>query len=120
MVNTYDMYVLPTFRIREFEDYERLSGHRNYKMWKCMIELILKALNVLPFLVETNNDPILRQMLNAQTMQYFNTLVSQSIRAHINETKTTMIKLKEFEGDETQIVHQATYTVYELEITTTL
>ena len=74
----------PSFVIRNFLDHEKLSGHRNFKAWRKMINIDLRALGLLQF-IETENAEVIqlsayrRAMLNAQTVQYIRASVSKSI-----------------------------------------
>lgn len=49
-INIDKAFVTPQFQIRTILDHERLTGHKNYKSWRTMIELDLKALNLIAFI----------------------------------------------------------------------
>lgn len=83
-------YVTPQFQIRNMQEHEKLQGHRNYKNWRSMIELDLKALNLLPFITSECGDEIVvspsrRVVLDAQALQYIKASVSKYIAARLND-----------------------------------
>lgn len=83
-------YVTPVFQMRKMEEHEKLQGHRNFKAWKIMMELDLKALNLLPFITsecgaEIMVSPSRRVVLDAQTLQYVKASVSKFIAARLQD-----------------------------------
>lgn len=78
-----NLYVTPPFHIKIFSDSEKLYGHRNFKAWKAMIELDLRALNLSPFIEECGMSiqvsPVKRVVLDGQTVQYLRASVSKSV-----------------------------------------
>ena len=45
------------FCVRTFDHNERLVGHKNFKAWKAMIEIELKALDLHRFIQSPDGDP---------------------------------------------------------------
>ncbi|KAL6972314.1 hypothetical protein U1Q18_050683 [Sarracenia purpurea var. burkii] len=94
-----NLYVTPPFHIKVFSDNEKLYGHRNFKSWKSMIELDLRALNLSPFIEEECGmsiqvSPAKRVVLDAQTVQYIRASVSKSISLRISKILTAYQTLK--------------------------
>ncbi len=44
----------PPFVVRKFDEHKKLSGHKNYRIWRNMIDIDLKALGLLPFINSEN------------------------------------------------------------------
>ena len=69
-------YITPPNITKTFEENEKLQGRRNYKSWLEMVQLDLRAYNLLPFIEEENAEtkvqvsPGRRKTLDAQTVQY--------------------------------------------------
>lgn len=81
-------YVSPPFVLRNILDHEKLSGHKNFKTWQAMVELDLRALNLLPFIesecgLTINVSPGRRVMMDAQTLQYLRSSISKSISRRV-------------------------------------
>lgn len=94
------LYATPNFQIRHFQEHEKLMGHKNFKTWRAMLNLDLKALNLHPFIesecgMTINVSPGRRVVLDAQTMQYIRASVSKSIAARISNTTFTAYKTME-------------------------
>ena len=107
------LYVTPPFQIRAIADHEKLSGHKNYKAWRSMVELDLRALNLLPFIesdcgMAVNVSPAKRVVLDAQTVQYLRASISKSICHRITNSniltayKTFQTLVELFAGNRTQ------------------
>ena len=88
------LYITPPFQIRIMGEHEKLSGHKNFKTWKAMVELDLRALlNLLAFIetdcgLTVNVSPAKRVILDAQTVQYLCASVSKSICQCITNANT--------------------------------
>ena len=89
-------YTTPPFVIRKFHDHERLSSNKNFKLWKTMVQVDLRALMLLPFIEEENGGDIevteeRRCMLKAQTMQYLRSSVSRNISATLQNVSSPCV-----------------------------
>jgi hypothetical protein len=86
-------YVTPPFVLRSFTDSEKLNGFRNFSAWKTMVNLDLKALNLLPFIESQSGESVKvsdgrRVVLDAQTLQYIKASVSKPIANRLQEKFT--------------------------------
>lgn len=86
-------YQTPTFNIRNFHEDEKLYGHKNYKVWRKMVDLDLAALNLHPFIQEQaatsiQLSPARRHMLDAQTLQYLKASVKKNVAGHLQNVYT--------------------------------
>ena len=82
-------YVTPNFYIRNIDDREKLTGHSNFKKWRHMIDLDLKALGLLPFIMNecgssVNVSPMRRVMMDAQALQYLKATVSKTVESRLS------------------------------------
>ncbi|XP_065204436.1 uncharacterized protein LOC135834480 [Planococcus citri] len=86
-------YITPTFQLRSMGDHEKLNGHRNFRAWRNMVELDLRALNLYPFITSPRGSEVeisqaKRNVLDAQTMQYITMAVSRPIAARLHDLNT--------------------------------
>lgn len=87
---TMETFVVPPFRIRHFEEHEKLTGHNNYKKWVDMVHLDLCALSHKMFITspcgesEEEIPPTSPVQMDAQTLQYLKATPSKSIRSHLD------------------------------------
>lgn len=94
------LYQTPNIHIREYSSSEKLRGHSNFKSWKDLIKLELRAFNLLQFIesecgMSIKVSPMRRVMLDAQTVQLIHASVSESIKKRVNQIYNAFATFKE-------------------------
>jgi hypothetical protein len=87
-----NVYSVQPFQLRIFSENEKLVGHKNFKNWKNMIELELRARNLIPFIEKECGETVVvpanqRVVMDAQTLLYVKSSVSRSIVGRLESVK---------------------------------
>ena len=91
-----------SFQIRNIDESEKLNGHKNFRKWRKMGELDLKAANLIAFIESQFGEKVIvtlnqREVLDAQARLYLKASVTKSIANRLDSVNDLATAFDAFE-----------------------